>query len=430
MTIYDQYDRSSNNKEMAKFVPPPNAFQERLSSRAYQRLQKRQLKLVFKGWATVVSAFLRCRERILDCYKSKKLSDRMVGWLRVVKRQMALKKVVYIQERLVRFRHLRLWRGLTIIKRNIFWCQRRALHAIKHYITGTTLMIRDKWEHIVYELKRFWAANYIKWWYKGVSTRRWYKRYLKAAYRVKDEIMRRLGQEVYEMRKATEIERLSRERATMKKISRRAVAAMREYISTEDGADEFDVYWRIVRNHRRRLKKVEMRKLRLLMKRSKTLSGEVYQILKTKANDAKELYKDYFKTDWKLPAYACCEERINYESRRVSRENFRREQPPLFECHSCKKPFVFHYLYRRHKLIYGDSCEPKVPDHLEWVKGKSLLLCMHPTCPCGAKCFAMFHVSRKEFARCCACHSQPTNLARRPCRELSIFFTVTWSATH
>lgn len=65
-----------------------------------------------------------------------------------------------------------------------------------------------------------------------------------------------------EMRNAYEIERLSRERATMKKISRRAVAALREYIATEEGADDFNIYWRVVRNHRRQIKKGEMRKLR------------------------------------------------------------------------------------------------------------------------------------------------------------------------
>ena len=69
-----------------------------------------------------------------------------------------------------------------------------------------------------------------------------------------------------------------------------------------------------------------------------------------------------------VPAYACCEERITYESRRVSRENFRREQPPLFDCQDCKKPFVFDYLLRRHKLIYAGSCKPEIPSHLEWVK--------------------------------------------------------------
>jgi hypothetical protein len=78
---------------------------------------------------------------------------------------------------------------------------------------------------------------------------------------VKDEIMRRLGGQVLEMRQASEIERLSRERATMKKISRRAVAALREYIATEEGAEDFNVYWRIIRKHRREIKRVEMRKV-------------------------------------------------------------------------------------------------------------------------------------------------------------------------
>ena len=120
----------------------------------------------------------------------------MVGWLRVVKRQMALKKVVYIQERLVRFRHFRLWRGLTIIKRNMHWCQRRALHALRHFIQGTAMINRERWGHIVYEWRRWQAASYISHWYGGASARKWYLRYLKAAYRVKDEILRRLGKEV------------------------------------------------------------------------------------------------------------------------------------------------------------------------------------------------------------------------------------------
>ena len=179
------------NTKDPNFVPGPNAFQERLSGRAYKRLQMRQVKLMFKSWATMVKAFIRCRERILECFAAKKLSLKMVGWLRVVKRQMALKKVVYIQERLVRFRHFRLWRGLTIIKRNMHWCQRRALHAWLHYVKGTATLNRDRWEHICYELKKLWAAKYIQWWFRGVSTRRWYQAYLKAAYRVKDEIMRR-----------------------------------------------------------------------------------------------------------------------------------------------------------------------------------------------------------------------------------------------
>jgi len=217
-------------------------------------------------------------------------------------------------------------------------------------------------------MRNLWAANYIKYWYKGVSIRKWYLRYTKAAFTVKDEIMRRLGKEVLEMRMAVELERLSRERATMKKISRRAVAALREYIATEEGADEFNIYWRIIRKHRREIKRVELRKLRLLKKRPKSVSGEVAQIIDIKYYDAKELYKDYVKTDWREPAYTCCEERINYESRKVSRENFRREQPPSYDCECCKKPFVFNFLLRRHKLIYDGECEPKVPSHLEWVK--------------------------------------------------------------
>ncbi|GMH72392.1 hypothetical protein TrST_g13256 [Triparma strigata] len=355
-------------KDSLTFVPPPNAFQERLSDRAYKRLQRRQQRLVFRSWWNVINSFIRCRERILTCYFASKLSRKMVGWLRVVKRQMALKRVVYIQERLVRFRHFRLWRGLTIIKRNMHWCQKRALYAIKSFLSGAVLKNRERWEMIVWKWKEWTAASYIAHWYRGASCRKWYLRYVKAAHRVKDEIMRRLGGEVLEMRNAVEIERLSRERATMKKISRRAVAALREYIATEEGADEFNIYWRVVRNHRRQVKKGELRKLRLLLKRPKTFSGSVAQITQIQYNDAKELYKDYFKTDWRVPAYTCCEERITYESRRVSRENFRREQAPLFDCEKCKKPFVFEYLLRRHKLIYDGSCEPKVPDHLEWVK--------------------------------------------------------------
>ena len=65
---------------------------------------------------------------------------------------------------------------------------------------------------------------------------------------------------------------------------------------------------------------LQLRKLRLLLKRPKTFSGSVAQITQIQYNDAKELYKDYFKTDWRVPAYTCCEERITYESRRVSRE--------------------------------------------------------------------------------------------------------------
>ncbi|GMH65456.1 hypothetical protein TL16_g04203 [Triparma laevis f. inornata] len=358
----------STPKDSLAFVPPPNAFQERLSDRAYKRLQKRQQRLVFRSWWNVINSFIRCRERILTCYFASKISKKMVGWLRVVKRQMALKRVVYIQERLVRFRHFRLWRGLTIIKRNMHWCQKRALYALKSFLSGAVLKNRERWELIVWKWKEWTAASYIAYWYRGASCRKWYLAYIKAAYRIKDEIMRRLGGSVLEMRNAYEIERLSRERATMKKISRRAVAALREYIATEEGADDFNIYWRVVRNHRRQIKKGEMRKLRLLMKRPRTFSGSVAQITQIQYNDVHEIYKDYFKTDWRIPAYSCCEERITYESRRVSRENFRREQSPLFDCECCKKPFVFEYLLRRHNLIYDGSCEPKVPDHLEWVK--------------------------------------------------------------
>ena len=92
----------STAQDSIAFVPPPNAFQERLSDRAFKRLQKRQLRLVFKSWYNVAHSFVRCRERMLTCYFASKMSKKMVGWLRVVKRQMALKKVVYIQERLVR----------------------------------------------------------------------------------------------------------------------------------------------------------------------------------------------------------------------------------------------------------------------------------------------------------------------------------------
>ena len=79
-------------------------------------------------------------------------------------------------------------------------------------------------------LQDFCAANFIILWYKGAAVRKWYARYIKAAARLKDEIMRRSpgGKKVLEMRNAVELGRLSRERATMKKISRRAVAALRE----------------------------------------------------------------------------------------------------------------------------------------------------------------------------------------------------------
>ncbi len=364
------YNLSTNEKRKSEFIPPPNAFQERLAARAERRMRRRELRLVFRSWAGLVASFVKCRERILVCSKARRISGLVNSWRRVIERQLALKKVVYIQERLVRFRHFRLWRGLTIIRRNMFWAQRRALYAIKHYLAGTATLNRDRWENIVYLARRLWARRYIWHWYEGAATRKWYLRYIKAAARVKDEILRRLGKEALEMRQAKEIERLSRERATMKKISRRAVAALQEYIATEEGSDEFGIYWRIVRKHRRSVKKAELRKLRLLMKKPKTVSGEINQIMSIQYNDTKELYKDYFRTDWKVPSYKCLEERITYEARRVSRENFRREQPPLFDCPHCKKPFVFHYLLRRHKLIYAGECEPSVPKHLEWIKAE------------------------------------------------------------
>ena len=111
-----------------------------------------------------------------------------------------------------------------------------------------------------------------------------------------------------------------------------------------------------------------MRKLRLLLKRPKSLAGELSQNAEIRYSDAKEMYKDYWKTDWREPAYECCEQRINYEARKVSRENFRREQPPTYDCEHCKKPFVFEYLRRRHWQLFAGSCEPVVPKHLEWVK--------------------------------------------------------------
>ena len=95
----------------------------------------------------------------------------------------------------------------------------------------------------------------IQTWYRCKSVRRWFLRFLKAARRVKDEIMRRLGKSVQRAREAVEIDRLNRERAMMKKISRRAVGALREYITTDEGADAFSIYWRIVRNHRRSIQK-------------------------------------------------------------------------------------------------------------------------------------------------------------------------------
>jgi hypothetical protein len=115
-------------------------------------------------WRSLVASFVRCRERILVCAKARAMHRKIAGWRRVVERQMVLKKVVYIQERVVRMRHFRLWRGLTIIKRNMFWCQRRALHAIKHFLAGTATIVRDKWERITISLKMLWASNFIKHW--------------------------------------------------------------------------------------------------------------------------------------------------------------------------------------------------------------------------------------------------------------------------
>ena len=146
MSLSDPTKQSTAKEKKHVFVPPPNAFQERLSTRAYKRLQSRQLRMILHTWHTLVASFKRIRLRILVCHTARKMSRKIVGWQRVVVRQMALKSVVYIQERVVRMRHFRLWRGLTIIKRNMFWCMRRALHAMKHYICGAAVEVRDRWE--------------------------------------------------------------------------------------------------------------------------------------------------------------------------------------------------------------------------------------------------------------------------------------------
>jgi len=236
-----------------------NLFQARLAERAYIRLQKRQLKLFFSCWSVYTKSFKRIRERILVCYFASKMSTKIVGWRRVVMRQMALKRVVYYQERLVRRRHYNLWWGLTLIKRNMLWCMRRALNAIKNYMAGNVSKNRDRWEYIVYGCKRWMCSLRIQTWYRCRSVRAWYLLYVKSAKRVKDEIIRRLGGEVRNAREAIEIDRLSRERAMMKKISRRAVGALREYITTDEGEDAFSIYWRVVRNHRRAEWKKEKR---------------------------------------------------------------------------------------------------------------------------------------------------------------------------
>jgi len=332
--------------------------------------ESRYMLRILLGWRGFIDQFTYLREMLVRVHRLKFVHKCFAHWWLSNRREKKLKTILDTICLKLLYRRFRLWCFMTREYRNTRRMARVCFANWQFYLIYRKNLF-EQLAKIAYKSKMISAATMVQKRWRGMRARKGFKS--------KNKIFKglfwgsKLWRRVYRARQVLEIRRKEKEDGLLDLVVSRTLLAVKDYIGTLEGMDEFQKFQQKVTEHYRDhdldfaydevddVWKDCKRKVDQKIDRVK-LPG----LLRSAMKDAVRNFGDVASvvavtTQDRTKCYRIIEDRCVRDVRAKARVYYRRKHPPPYQCSKCFKVFMFQCQLDSHEKMSRDDidCTPK-----------------------------------------------------------------------
>jgi hypothetical protein len=322
------------------------------------------------SWRKYVDQFAYTRQMLVRVQRLKFVQKCFVAWWLSVKREVKLRIIFRTIDLRLAYRRFRLWALMTLTHRKAKKVLRLCWSNWRFYI-AYKLRLYQEFANLIRRSKMITAATKIQ--------ARWRAKHARKEWKARKKIFKglfwntKLWRRVYRARMKIEARRLEKEEAMVVLVASRTILAIKEYLLTLEGAEEFHRFRQKLDKHYREydldFRYDEKKNAWLDVQKPHEIKidriGFLPPILKAAAKDlirnAGDLVNAVVPPLFdKVKAYRIIEDRCVRDIKKKGRALYRRKHPPPFYCTKCNKTFMFKIQLDSHEKHSAQvDCTPK-----------------------------------------------------------------------